>query len=192
MDKIGHPKKRAFLAAYSNCGVVRLACAASGVAHGSYYGWIKKDPRFAAAVSEAKEEFIEHLEVEADRRAVEGVRRLKFHGKTGVVLRDEHGKVYEEREYSDTLLIFRLKALRPEMYRENYTLKVSDERLKAETDRMLELVRSGRGMSEDVLRERLGVAITALGITQAGDEGTPACWSAAELAHDLAKKVARA
>jgi hypothetical protein len=79
VDTIGHPKKRAFLAAYANCGVVRRTCKAAGVSHGAYYGWVKNDPQFAEAVRDAREAFIERLEVEADRRAVEGTPRLKFH-----------------------------------------------------------------------------------------------------------------
>jgi hypothetical protein len=113
MDKLGHPKKRAWLAAYGKCGVVRQSCAAADLSHGAYYGWLKDDPQFAEAVRYAKEEFIERLEMEADRRAVEGVPRLKFHNGRPVI-DPTTGQPYIEREYSDLLLIFRLKALRPD------------------------------------------------------------------------------
>jgi hypothetical protein len=49
------------------------------------------------------------MEQEADRRAIEGVDEPVFHKGTVV------GHI---RKYSDTLLIFRLKALAPAKYRE--------------------------------------------------------------------------
>ena len=50
------------------------------------------------------------LEAEADRRAVEGVVKPLFYKGQRLPV--------EVREYSDVLLMFRLKALRPEQYRE--------------------------------------------------------------------------
>jgi hypothetical protein len=136
MDTIGHPKKRAWIAAYGKCGLVRRACKAASVSHGAYYGWLKDDPQFAEAVRYAKEEFTERLEREADRRAVEGVPRLKFHnGKP--VIDPRTGKHYVEREYSDTLLIFRLKALRPEVYRERREVTLSRSEREAKIEALL-------------------------------------------------------
>ena len=57
-----------------------------------------------------EQEYVEKLEAEVDRRAIEGI---------------DHPVIYKGsitdtyKEYSDNLLMFRLKKLRPE-YRENY------------------------------------------------------------------------
>ena len=65
---------------------------------------------FAAQFNQAMEEAVGILEIEARRRAVDGVDRPVFH------LGEIVGHV---REFSDTLLIFLLKAARPAKYREN-------------------------------------------------------------------------
>ncbi len=85
-----------------------------------HYEWLKKDPDYPALYADAMEQAADRLEQEALRRAVVGLRRLKF-GKDGVPLVDpETGQPYVEYEYSDTLLIFLLKGARPEKFRERY------------------------------------------------------------------------
>ena len=123
---IEHIKKRAYLTAYARLGVIRQSCVAAEIAHSTYYEWLKNDPVFGDAVENAREVCIETLEQEADRRAVAGIRRYKFYqGKP--ILHPETGKPYYEHIYSDVLLIFLLKALKPEMYREGY--QQSDEEI---------------------------------------------------------------
>jgi hypothetical protein len=102
------PQQRAFLAAFRNTGNVRLACEAANVGRSSHYRWLNRDPAYREAFAVAKEEVADLLEAEAYRRAVEGVEKPVgwYKGKPG-------GYV---REYSDTLLIFLLKGLRPEKY----------------------------------------------------------------------------
>lgn len=70
---------------------VSAACRAEKIGRATYYEWRKDDPAFAAAADAAIEEGTDRLEDVARRRA--------------------------EKE-SDTLLIFLLKARRPERYRE--------------------------------------------------------------------------
>ena len=108
--KIAHPYKRAFLAAFRETGNVRLACEAAGVGRSSHYRWLEKDPEYRAAFDVAKEDATDVLEAEAHRRAVEGIEEPVgwYKGVAG-------GTV---RRYSDVLLIFLLKSLRPERYRE--------------------------------------------------------------------------
>ena len=68
---------------------------------------------------------------------MEGVRRLKFN-KTGVPFVDpETGEAYEERHYSDNLLMFRLKRKDPS-YRERQEVKMSDVKLNEEIQRLLD------------------------------------------------------
>lgn len=90
---ITHAKKRAWLTAYALAGSVKGACEATGVPRRTHDHWMQHDPEFKLARGEALEDAIEVLEDEARRRAKVG---------------------------SDLLLIFLLKAHRPERYRDRY------------------------------------------------------------------------
>jgi transposase-like protein len=95
---------------------VYKAASAAGIARSTAYEWRDSDPEFKARWDEALEAGIDAMEDEAHRRAVEGVDKPVFY----------QGEVCGEvREYSDTLLIFQLKARRPEKYRENVNLNHS-------------------------------------------------------------------
>lgn len=102
-----HPKKRAFLAAYATCGQIKQACLAAQTDHVMHYYWLKTDPAYKEAFAEAKDLAASTLEDEAIRRARDGVTRPVYY--LGAV-------VGEELVYSDTLLIFLLKGLMPELY----------------------------------------------------------------------------
>ena len=79
----------------------------------------KADASFAKRWKEADDVAVELMEAEADRRAVEGTDKpIYYQG-------EQCGQV---REYSDTLLIFRLKARRPEVYRERFEHSVDPDR----------------------------------------------------------------
>jgi hypothetical protein len=88
----GHLKKAAVLSAFKNCANVTRACEIADIARATFYSWLKEDPEFKAAYEAAREEAVEVLEDEAIRRATVGG--------------------------SDTLLIFLLKAARPQKYRD--------------------------------------------------------------------------
>ena len=109
------PRQRAFLAAFREVGNVRLACEVAKVGRSTHYRWIGEDLKYRKAVELAKEEAGDILEAEVFRRAVEGVEKPIgwYKGQPG-------GYV---REYSDTLLIFYLKALRPDKYRERVKMR---------------------------------------------------------------------
>ena len=102
-------KMEKFLLTLAETGNVSKACKKSGLARASAYEHKNADPEFASAWAQAAEIYLEVLEAEADRRAVQGT--LKPIYQRGI-------KVGTVREFSDTLLIFRLKALAPEKYRE--------------------------------------------------------------------------
>lgn len=91
-------KKKAFLSAYAEMGVISHACKAAGISRRQYYRWTEHDQTFAAEVREAEIEAVEALEREARRRAL---------------------------KLSDTLLIFLLKASRPEKYRDHSSVDVT-------------------------------------------------------------------
>lgn len=99
--------------------VVR-ACARGKMAFGTAYALRREDEAFRAAwdaaVREGEEAMVARLESEADRRAEEGVLEPIFH---------EGVHVGSRVRYSDTLLIFRLKAMRPQRYRDNQAVEVS-------------------------------------------------------------------
>ena len=92
-DAIVHPKKAAFLAAYREMGNIAGAARAAEVGRQTHYEWLG-DPDYAREFADAKEDAIEHLEEVARSRAKAG---------------------------SDTLMIFLLKSLRPEVYRDRVT-----------------------------------------------------------------------
>jgi hypothetical protein len=85
------------------------ACAAASIARSTAYQWRSDDADFAAGWDEALDEAADRMEREAFRRAVEGTNEPVYH---------QGQEVGAVRKYSDTLLIFLLKAARPEKYRE--------------------------------------------------------------------------
>jgi len=129
-NKIQHPKKRAFLAAYAQVGSVSRAAIHAEIDRCTHYAWVRAEGQdgddYRAAFAEAQEIAADELETEALRRAKEGVRRLKFH-EGQPVIDPETGEPYVEHQYSDTLAIFLLKGLKPEKYRERTDAKISGE-----------------------------------------------------------------
>jgi hypothetical protein len=109
---IQHPKKRAFLEAFSQCGTITHAAEAAGIDDSTYYTWATEgyaqyDPEFVKAMEKARKAATENLIKEARRRAVEGVQEPVFH--KGEV-------VGYKRRYSDNLLMFLIKGEEPEKY----------------------------------------------------------------------------
>ncbi len=106
------PKRRAaFLDSLQATANVTASCRIAGLPRSCVYDWRDADPEFAADWTSALERGCDALEDEAVRRGCEGYLRPVFHqGK-------EIGAI---REYSDTLLIFMLKARRPARFRDNY------------------------------------------------------------------------
>jgi len=119
-----NPKKGAFLAALIEAGGhIGNACKATQVGRTTVYDWRKQDARFETAYHEAMDLGADILEDEATRRAIHGLKRFKFF--QGAAITDPDTKEpYYELEYSDTLLIFLLKGIRPDKYRERISHKV--------------------------------------------------------------------
>jgi hypothetical protein len=109
-SKIDGVKKRAFLAAYASLGNVTKAAEASGTCRQAHYDNLQNDPVYAEVFSAAHDAAADLLEAEARRRAVEGTTKPVFYKG------EECGGI---QEYSDTLLMFLLKGVRPEKYRDN-------------------------------------------------------------------------
>jgi len=102
-----------FFAALENGHPVRAACAAAGYARSCVYEWRKEDHAFAERWTCAARIAGDLLEEEADRRGRDGYDEpIFFQGEQCGV----------KRKYSDSLLLARLKAVRPEDYRERITM----------------------------------------------------------------------
>lgn len=114
-DATKTPKKEVwqpkFIKWLCKTGNVTASCIKARISRGHAYEVRKEDPAFAAAWDESLIIATEGLEEEARRRAQDGVLEPVYQG--GKMA----GKV---RKYSDTLLIFLLKAHKPDKYRENY------------------------------------------------------------------------
>jgi hypothetical protein len=110
MRTIWTPKKRKkFLDALRKCANVTHAARLVGCSRQAVYDARDNDPQFAEAWDNAVEEAIDAMEAEAERRACRGYLKPVF----------QNGKrVGHVREYSDTLLIFMLKAQRPRRFRD--------------------------------------------------------------------------
>lgn len=112
------PKKAAFLKAFeASGGNLVVAERAAKVSRRSHYRWLKQ-PEYQRRFEEATARALEIAEKEAWRRAVEGLVRYKFGPKGEPIMHPVTGEPYYELEYSDTLLIFTLKALNPQKYRD--------------------------------------------------------------------------
>ena len=103
------PNWKKFLTELAATGNVSAAGEASGIALGEASRRRGEDAAFAAEWEAALEEAADALELEARRRALEGTEKPVFYGG------EERGRI---REYSDSLLLALLKAVRPEKFRE--------------------------------------------------------------------------
>ena len=122
LDKTGHykkirsPKKRAFLAALAHTGNITEAADITHISRSAHYQWLEADPVYAAAYKDAMEQAAQRLEAEARRRAVEGVEEPVFYqGK-------QCGAI---RRYSDALLMFLLKGVMPDKYKERTSTELT-------------------------------------------------------------------
>jgi hypothetical protein len=140
--------KKKFLEHFAEFGNVSAAARHAGVERKNVYRWQEHDEDFAIAFQQAEIASVELMEGEARRRAVDGVgsQRRVYDNRGNLV--DE----YTETKYSDTLLIFLLKARRPETYRDRYDVTTGGQPLAqlsdidAAIDRQLALL-AARGQS---------------------------------------------
>lgn len=102
-------RRAAFLAALAETGNVSQAARAAKASRSRAYQLKAEDPGFAEEWADALDVATDALDAEARRRAIDGIETPRFH--QGQIA----GTV---RKYSDTLLMFLLRAHRPELYRE--------------------------------------------------------------------------
>lgn len=102
-------RRAAFLAALAETGNVSRAARAAKASRSRAYQLKADDPQFAEEWADALEIATDALDAEARRRAIDGVETPRFH----------QGRVAGTvRKYSDSLLMFLLRAHRPALYRE--------------------------------------------------------------------------
>lgn len=146
-------KREKFLVAYRETGNVTLSAQAAGVARSTHYKRWTKGKAYRADFEDARSEAADVLEREARRRAVSGTKEPVFYG----------GEICGHiRRYSDTLLIFLLKAARPEKYRErsNFNLNVADEPPKDEGLTITIVDKRQNGKAKDMYSRRPGPPAT--------------------------------
>lgn len=110
--------KKPFLARLEECGNVLRTCEALGISRNRAYEERDADEDFRREWLAALDAYVERLEGEADDRAVRGV-MVPVVGRIGD---GQDGVIATERKPSDQLLMFRLKALAPDRYRERREL----------------------------------------------------------------------
>ena len=113
-DRRDHSWENEFFEVLSNTGNVRAACRAVQVQPSTVYRRRDADPDFAQEWRIADELATQLLEAAAWQRAVHGVEKPVFQGGRQV------GSI---QVYSDTDLIFLLKARAPEKYRDNHKVE---------------------------------------------------------------------
>lgn len=67
-DQITHPQQRAFLAAYSQCGVIKDAAELTGISREAHYDWMRTES-YRRAFEEARRQAADTLEDIAFQRA---------------------------------------------------------------------------------------------------------------------------
>lgn len=109
-------QKQMYLEAVPRLFTVAASLKAAGVTPSALARWREEDGAFLVAERQQRELAADVLEGEAVRRAYKGVRRPVYQG--GLLA----GHV---TEYSDTLLVFLLKGMRPDKYRERAEVSVT-------------------------------------------------------------------
>ena len=105
--------RKVFLKNLVETGNVSNSCYVASITRPGAYKARKNDEAFAEAWEVAEEDAVQSLELEARRRAFEGVEKPVFHQG------EECGRI---NQYSDVLMMFLLKAHRPDTYRDRVSL----------------------------------------------------------------------
>jgi hypothetical protein len=102
--------QRFFAALREFHGYVTKAAQSVGLSRTALYAWRDEDEAFRDMWLEVVDETTEELELEAWRRAHDGVDKDIFY---------QGEKIATETNYSDALLMFTIKSRKPEQYRDN-------------------------------------------------------------------------
>ncbi len=116
--KFDNPRKETMLKyIVETGGQITEAAKLAGMDRGNHYYWMKTDPKYKEIYEmEAKEQAADVLEGEVIRRGFKGVDEPVFY---------QGKQVTTVKRYSDNLLMFMLKGLRPHKFRDNYNPAMS-------------------------------------------------------------------
>lgn len=115
-EHLRNPNQRIFLRVYCQCWSITQAAEASGLSIWAHYYWKRTDALYRRAFFLAWKIAGDRCEEEAYRRAVTGLRRLKFGPKGKPLIDPATRQPYVEHEFSDRLLERLLKAFKPHRY----------------------------------------------------------------------------
>jgi mannose/cellobiose epimerase-like protein (N-acyl-D-glucosamine 2-epimerase family) len=105
-----------FLATLAKTADVTASAKAAGYSRRSVYEWREYDEKWREDWEDAWHRGVDAMEEEARRRAIDGVNKAVYH----------KGKIVGyEKVYSDNLLMFMLKARRPDRFRDNSSIEYS-------------------------------------------------------------------
>lgn len=154
--RIQRAKQDKFLKIFAELGNVRTACETAKVGRSTHYEWLQGDEKYAERFRIAEDMAVDTLEAEARRRAHEGWEEPVFYkGQLAGVWLDAEGKPaanvdaattfkpHGVRKFSDTLLIFLLKAARPERFREHFEHSLGDKTVQTLADVMKRAASNG-------------------------------------------------
>jgi hypothetical protein len=157
--KLTIAKMSLFLAELAQSGVVAYAAKAADVGRTAIYNRRVDDPEFARKWDEAIDVAVGELEMEARRRALDGVEEPVYQGGREV------GSI---RKYSDTLLIFILKAAKPQTYRDNLKIEHAGKITTRSEDDLEEFLNGLNDEQLDALERIVEIPTPGGDSTQAG------------------------
>ena len=129
-EALRHPQQQSvFLMCMRKTGNVSRSCAAAGISRATAYRWKANDEGakdgegdgFSLRWEEVVSAYVDELETEVDRRAFAGIDvPVIYQGEMQYDIDPETGDrtLITLKRYSDSLASLRLKALRPDKYRE--------------------------------------------------------------------------
>lgn len=138
-----------FLDEYRRSGVLGQSAKNARVSLVTVQRRRKRDPEFMQACEEALDIAIDAMESAALQRAVNGTTRKK-----GVYFKGKQIGDESYQDYSDTLLIFMLKALRPDKYREQVD---HNHRIQAMRDEAQRIAEQTGLNADEVLKDALDI-----------------------------------
>jgi hypothetical protein len=140
-------RQELFLKSLRASRTIEGAVETSGVTRSQHRNWLDKDEAYQDKYNETIEEISESLEREAIRRAVDGWDEPVYQG--GIL-------VGVKRKFSDSLLIFMLKGVRQEKYRET-----SQEVTGNVPNINIYLPENGRDNGDDIAPKTIEASFTA-------------------------------
>ena len=121
-------RQAAFLAAYAECGNLTIAAQIAGTALRSHYNWLR-NPEYRERWGEARDNAVDLLAAEARRRALDGVEEVVIYGGQLCYPMLPSGKRSTKpltiRRYDSNLLMFLMKSMKPEVYRDHWRGEVN-------------------------------------------------------------------